>query len=186
MKRSAWVLLALLVVAAPVAASTFLALTPAQLVAQSNAVVEGEVLKISSFWSPSGRIILTEAMVRVTDTIAGEAPSVVVLRTFGGEVSNYHVVAEGFPKFEVGQRLVLFLQHQADGTSEVTGYRQGQYRIVRDKAGAEIAVPTLEAGVRLFAPGGRLAARPAAVALDTFKDQIRNEARRAALQRTAE
>src|SRR5262245_26266422 len=123
MKRSVLVLLALLVASAPLAASTFVAMTPQQLVAQSSAVIQGDVLKVTSFWSPSGRIIVTEAMVRVTDTILGDAPSVVVLRTFGGDVGSYRVVAEGFPQFEVGQRVVLYLQSQADGTAEVTGYR---------------------------------------------------------------
>jgi hypothetical protein len=80
--------------------------------------------------------------------------------------------------------VLLYVQHQADGTDEVTGYRQGHYRIVTNQAGVDIAVPTLEPGVRLLTPGGRLAARPAAVQLDTLKAQIRSEARRVALNRT--
>jgi hypothetical protein len=184
MKRSALVLLALLVASAPLAASTFVALTPQQLVAQSSAVIQGDVLKVNSFWDESGRVIVSEAMIRVTDTILGDSPTVVVLRVQGGDVGNYRVVAEGFPTFHAGERVVLFLQHQTDGTDEVTGYRQGQYRIVTNKAGVDIAVPTLEPGVRLFTPDGRMAIRPSAVELDTLKAQIRSEAHRTALNRT--
>src|SRR5690349_8921102 len=103
MKRFAWLAVFALVLAAiPAGASTFVALTRGEMVAQSNAVVEGEVLKINSFWSPSGRLVVTEAMVRVTDTIVGEAPSVVIVKTFGGQVGGYNVEAHGFPRFGVG------------------------------------------------------------------------------------
>lgn len=175
MKRSSWiglVLLALTVAAAPAVASTFIALDQRELVAQSDAVVQGRVLKVNSFWSPSGRVILTEVMVQVEEKILGDAPSVVVLRTAGGTVDGYTVEAHGFPKFEAGERTVLFLQNSADLAS-VTGYRQGQYRIVRDKAGVDMAVPTLGPNVRLLHRDGTPAAAPKAVRLDQLKAQIR-------------
>lgn len=181
MKRSSWigmVLLALAVVAAPAAASTFIALDRSELVAQSDAVVQGRVLKVSSFWSPSGRVILTEVMVQVEEKILGEAPGVVVLRTAGGTVGGYTVEAHGFPKFEVGERAVLFLRNSAN-VAEVTGYRQGQYRIVRDKSGAEMAVPTLGPNVRLLRRDGTPAAAPKAMRLEQLKAQLRAEGARA-------
>lgn len=180
MKRfvSLGVVALMLALAIPAGASTFVGLSRAELLKQSNAVVQGEVLKVESFWEPSGRIIVTQAMVRVTDTIAGNSPTVVMLRTFGGTVDGFTVEAHGFPTFKAGDRLFLFIQNQADGTAEVTGYRQGQYSIVKDKAGVEIAVPTLEKGVRLLTPDGREAARPQPVRLDTLKNEIRALAER--------
>lgn len=162
---------ALVLAAIPAGASTFVALSRAELAAQSNAVIEGEVLKINSFWSRSGRLVVTEVMVQVTDKIAGDAASVVIVRTFGGQVGGYNVEAHGFPKFAVGERVILFLQNQADGTAEVTGYRQGQYRVVRE-AGIEMAVPTLEAGVNLVRPNGATVVRPKAERLDVLKSRI--------------
>jgi len=170
-----------LVVAVPASASTFLGLTTDQLVATSDAVVQGEVLQVHSFWNKSGRIIVTEAIVRVTETVAGKAPSVVVLRTFGGTVEGFTVEAHGFPKFEKGQELLLFVSNQADGSAEVTGYRQGQYRIVRDKAGVAVAVPTVEHGTRLLTQNGQAAPRPQALRLDSFKSQIQAGAQRVGL-----
>jgi hypothetical protein len=163
--------LALVLAAIPAGASTFVALSRAELTAQSNAVIEGEVLKTNSFWSRSGRLVVTEVMVQVTDKIAGEAPSVVIVRTFGGQVGGYNVEAHGFPKFAVGERVILFLQNQADGTAEVTGYRQGQYRVVRE-AGVEMAIPTIEAGVNLVRPDGQTVIRPKAERLDVLKGRI--------------
>ena len=180
MKRfvSLGVVALMLALAIPAGASTFIGLSRAELVAQSDAVVEGEVIKVESFWAPSGRIIVTQAMVRVTDTIAGDSPTVVVLRTYGGTVDGFRVEAHGFPEFNQGDRLVLFLENQKDGSAEVTGYRQGQYQVVRDKAGVEYAVPTLEKGVRLLTIDGKEAARPQAVRLETLKNEIRANAQR--------
>jgi hypothetical protein len=179
MKRFMWAGLCalLLATALPAGASTFTAMSQAQLVAQSAAVVEGRVIKVDSFWTPSGRIIVSEAMVQVEDVIAGAAPSVAVVRTFGGTVQGYTVEAHGFPKFEVGQRVVLFLA--SGDPARVTGYRLGQYRI-EDRSGVAVAVPTLEAGIALLTPDGRPAPRPRALPLETLKDQIRAHAARIA------
>lgn len=164
----------------PLSASTFMAMSWGELVAQSNAVVEGVVLKTSSSWTASGRLIVTEAQVQVTDVVAGEAPGVVTVRTFGGEVGGYAVEAHGFPKFAQGERVFLFLHDTDEGAVEVTGYRLGQYRVVRDKAGVAMAVPTLEPGVSLITPDGAAAPRPAAVKLETLKSSVRREAERVA------
>jgi hypothetical protein len=175
MKRLVWLaLFAMMLAVIPAGASTFLAMSPGQLRAQSDAVVQGKVLQVNSFWSSTGRVIVTEAMVQVEEKIRGEAPSVVIVRTFGGTVGGYNVEAHGFPKFAVNDRVLLFLQDTEDVT-EVTGYRQGQYRIVMDKAGVEMAVPTVEHGVRLLNRDGSAAAMPKALRLDEFKTFIRSE-----------
>lgn len=162
---------ALLLAAIPVTASTFLALSQDELIAQSDAIVQGRVLKVSSFWDKTGRVIQSEALVRVEDTMKGTAPSVVVVRTFGGTVGSFTVEAHGFPKFAANDHVLLFLQN-ANETAEVTAYRQGQYRIVRDKSGVDIAVPTVEGG-SLISRDGRTIPAAKAVRLDTFKNVIR-------------
>jgi len=188
MKKSRWLglfalgLSALVLAAAlPAAASTFLAATPEELVAQSDAVVQGRVLQVDSFWSPSGRLIVTEAMVQVEEAVTGRAPSVVVLRTAGGTVGGYTIQAHGFPEFKVNDRLLLFIRNGEPGN--VVGYRQGQYRIALSQ-GVEMALPTVEAGVRLLTPDGRQAASPQPVRLDVLKDRIRDAGARRPLRRT--
>lgn len=167
-----------LLLALPAGASTFLAMSPADLVAASDAVVTGSVIKVESFRDTSGRIIVTEAMVEVEETVLGETPTVVVLRTVGGTVDGYTVVAHGFPTFEIGDKMLVFLSHQADGSSEVTGYRLGHYRLLVNRHGDEIAVPTLEPGVQLLTRDGAVAPRPQAMRVDAFKQMIRGEAER--------
>jgi hypothetical protein len=185
MKRLVWLGVLVLVLAAiPVGASTFLAMSRGELVAQSDAVIQGRVLKVNSFWDPSGRVIMTEAMIQVEDTIRGKSASVAVVRTFGGRVGNFIVEAHGFPKFVVNDHVLLFLHNSGDAT-EVTGYQLGHYRIVRDKAGVEMAVPTFDGGAMLLGRDGRPAAAPKAMQLDAFKSMIRAEAEKPSTGRNA-
>ena len=171
-------LLLVLAAAIPVGASTFLMMSPSELVRDSAAVVQGQVLKVNSFWDPSGRVIMSEALVRVEEKVLGDTPSVVVVRTFGGTVGNFTVEAHGFPKFQPNERVLLYLEAEEDGASRVTGYQQGQFRIARDKAGVEIAVPAIEGG-SIITRDGRPAAKAQILRLDALKQAIRNEARRA-------
>lgn len=179
MKRLMSIGLLLLAVAVPVSASTFLRMTPGELVRDSAAVVQGQVLKVSSFWDASGRVIVTEAQIQVEEKIFGNAPSVVVVRTFGGTVDGYTVEAHGFPAFRAKDRLLLYLEAEQDGASRVTGYQQGQFRIVRDKAGVEFAVPTVDPETSIVGRDGRPAAKAQPIRLDVLKNSIRNEASQA-------
>ena len=94
-------------------------------------------------------------MIQVEETWLGSSPSVVIVETFGGTVGSYTVVAHGFPSFQEGERLVVFLDERQDGTTEVVGYRLGQYRVVAKRLGQDIPVPTLENGGTLLTPDGR-------------------------------
>lgn len=165
--------------ALPAAASTFLALDQDELLASSNAVIQGTVLETRAFWNEEGTIILTEARIEVQDLVAGNAPAVVTVRTPGGEVGNYRVEATGFPTFSAGEEVLVFLA--ADGQSfRVAGHLQGQYRI-RPSDKGKLAVPAMEEGVRLLTLDGRMAPAPQPVQLDSFKNQIRE--RRALVER---
>jgi hypothetical protein len=180
MKRFASAVLLLCVAAAvPAAASTFIRMTTREMLAESAAVVQGEVISVGSFWDEAGMIIVTEALVQVEEVVVGDAPTVAVVRTFGGTVGGYTIEAHGFPEFRVGERLLLFVGDEQDGAARVVGYRQGQYRIGHDRTGVEVAIPTYEADeAAIVTPGGRQAAPPRPYRLDAFKDLLRAEAAR--------
>jgi hypothetical protein len=170
--------LAVALMAVPATASTFVAMDQAELVAASDAVIQGEVLEVHSFWTKGGTAVVTEARILVEEVVAGQAPSEVVVRTFGGQVGDYRLEAHGFPTFQEGQRLLLFLHTAKDATLQVTGYRLGEYRVARGDRGQMIAMPTLEPGVRLIGRDGLPAPRPEVVPLETLKSQIRGLADR--------
>ncbi|HEX7185813.1 MAG TPA: hypothetical protein VF756_28570 [Thermoanaerobaculia bacterium] len=135
------------------------------------------MIEVASFWNAERTAILTEAVLEVEDAIVGAAPQYVNLRTFGGRVGNYAIEAHGFPRFQLGERLVVFLEPEQNGAHKVLGYLQGQFRVV-EQAGQVMAVPAIEQGVRYLTPNGRPAPRTAPLALDELKNQIRETAGR--------
>lgn len=159
----------------PVGASTFVAMNGAELVAQSDAVVVGEVLYTYSYWNDERTMIFTDAVVQVRESVVGNVYGLVSVRTPGGIVGDYRVDAHGFPSFRDGQTQFLYLHRNAAGQMEVTGFQQGQYRVVTRSDGAEIAVPALK-GMRLLTLNGQAAPRPRALPLETLKASVRAEA----------
>jgi hypothetical protein len=178
-RRIAVLLVAVLVAAAlPGAASTFLARTSEELVADSSAVVAGHVVSVESFWNDDHSLILTEIVFEVERSVVGHAPRYVTVQTAGGTVDGYTVVAHGFPVFREGERALLFVT--PSGTAErfrVTGYQQGHYRVVRNRQGEDIAVPTVDSGAYLAGPSGRLIPAPRAQRLSDLEQQLRDVAR---------
>lgn len=160
--------------AVPVGASTFVAMNGAELVGQSDAVVVGEVLYTYSYWNDEGTMIFTDAVVHVRESVLGNVSGLVTVRTPGGTVADYRVEAHGFPAFGKGQTQFLFLHRNGD-QMEVTGFQQGQYRVVTRSDGTEVAVPALK-GTRLLTADGQAAPRPKALPLETLKASVRAEA----------
>ena len=167
--------LACALMAAPAGASTFIAMSDVELVSGSDAVVVGEVLYTYSYWNPEGTLIFTDAVVHVQESVVGGASGLVAVRTAGGQIGDFGVEAHGFPSFEKGQRHLLYLQRTPEGTLSVTGFQQGQYRVVRRSDGTDVAIPALR-GVRLLRPDGREAPAPRAVPLEQLKQTIRAQA----------
>ena len=166
----------------PTDASTFVAMNQRELVAQSDAVVVGRVLQVDSFWNAEHTMIVTEVSLEVQETVVGRTPgSVVTIRTYGGQVESYRIEAHGFPAFAIDDRVLVFLRHDSEDSEaySVTGYRLGQYSLVRHADGRTTAVPTLEDGVRLLTRDGALSPRPQARDLDEFKTELRSLARTA-------
>lgn len=155
-------------------ASTFLAISQEEMVAGSAAVVDARVVQVKSFWNAEHTAILTEALVRVDETIVGEAPRFVKVRTFGGTVGRVRIDAVGFPTFSEGERLLLFLRTEpADGSVRVKGYQLGEYRIETGADGVEMAMPTADAGMRLLRADGKAVERPRPIALGELEAGLR-------------
>ncbi len=174
----AWTLLALVALALPASASTFLSLSRQELATQAGAVVEARVTGVRSFWNPERTVIVTEARLVVDDLVTGDAARELVVKTFGGTVNGYTVVAHGFPTFHPGERQLLYLvQEPLDGSVRVLGYQQGQYRIVTGDDGVDKAIPAVGEGARFLTGDGRPVPAAQVLPLAELKQQIRNEAR---------
>jgi len=159
--------------AASLPASSFVALDRAELVERSQHVVEGRVIDARSFWTPQRRAIVTDVRIAVDDSIVGARDRELTVRTFGGKVGDYVIEALGFPRFEVGDRVLLFVRDEpSDGSLRVTGYQQGHFRIV-ERGGVDVAVPTLDSGTSLVVPQGKTVPPSEVVPLDDLKGELR-------------
>ncbi|REJ80730.1 MAG: hypothetical protein DWQ36_10845 [Acidobacteria bacterium] len=154
-------------------ASTFVALESRELVAESQRVVQGRVLDLQSFWNEDGRMIFTEATVAVDETLVGAERATVVVRVPGGTVGDLRVEASGFPRFALGQEVILFLSPSADGRHHrVVGHQQGHFEVVRRDDGVRLAVPQIDEGARLLTRSGRPIDTPRSTELDAFKQAV--------------
>lgn len=138
-------------------------------------MVTGKVLSIHSFWDEKGIVIVSEAAVFVEEQIAGEGPTVALVRTFGGTVAGFTVEAHGFPRLAEGDRVVLFLDHQSDGTERIFGHQEGHYRLLVDRDGVERAYPTRDAGAHWVGRDGRPQeiGRATPEGLDSLRQRVR-------------
>lgn len=164
---------ALAMFAMPAVASTFLAMDLKQLAAKSDAVVRGEVLSVRAFWDPDHTTILSEAVLRVDERLWGDVfGGEIAVRSVGGRVGDHQILADGFPKFEVGDEVVLFIRQRDDRSLQVTGFQLGHFDVlVRD--GVEILVPTLDPTVTLVDAKGNNLPPPEPFALTELRDQLR-------------
>jgi hypothetical protein len=123
-------------------------------------------------------MIITEATIEVEQTLLGEAPPVVRVRTFGGQVGDFRVEAEGFPRFEAGSRVMLFLESEpADGSLRVLGYQEGHFELVDRLDGVRMVVPMVDANARYLTRTGQPAPEPRSLEISAFKAFVRDTAR---------
>lgn len=130
--------------AAPATASTILKLSPAELAAGSDRIVEAEVVAIAGRWSADHRGLETVVTLRA---LADDEPLTIVQP--GGTVGDATELVFGMPVYRVGDRARYHLAHnpptlRADDGAEtwrVYGWAQGVWPA------------RLVDGVRRFAPG---------------------------------
>src|SRR5262245_53723895 len=115
-RRGSWILAALVALAwAPAALAT--TVVP---VADADLVSTATVTAIDSRWDPATRRIFTVITLDVCDSLNGEIPlGPLTIRQLGGHVAGMQAWVEGSPEFTVGERVLVFLSRNADGTLRV-------------------------------------------------------------------
>jgi hypothetical protein len=119
------------------AASTFAEVQLPELVDASDAVVRVEVQTLRTVVDQVTGLVTSDVTVAVTDSFYGPylMNSNLVIREVGGEVDGYVTAAVGFPAFQPGADLVVFLNRWPDGTPRVAEYGAGFYAVVPSTVG---------------------------------------------------
>ena len=145
-------LLAALLAATPALGAEAEALSVESLARGSDAVVRGQVARLSTTTSPGGRIY-TVAEVEVSATWRGAAGRTVKVIVPGGVVGNVGQRVDGAPALAAGEEVVLFLGAAETGAYRVAGLAQGKFSV----AGVSAAPDTshLRISARQVAAGER-------------------------------
>lgn len=122
-------------------ATSVVAPTFQELVAESSIIARVEVTAIRPAWveTSQGRVIKTFVTFRILRLVKGTspAPSELTLPFLGGELDGQGMRVEGMPRFTVGQTDILFVS-DATGAhfSPLVGLMHGRYRVLTDPATA--------------------------------------------------
>ena len=96
-----------------VSATTVVAPTFEQLVTQAELIFQGTVTDSRSVWEGEGgqRHIETYVTFQVEDSVKGQAGASYTIRMLGGTVGDETLEVTDTPKFKVGDREILFVEH---------------------------------------------------------------------------
>jgi hypothetical protein len=133
-------------------ASTFRRISFDQLVDSSVAVLQVKVIDTESAWTGTEyTYIATTAHLEVIRSLDGNfvPGEELFVREAGGTVGDYTVQVPGFPQFNPGDELVIFLTTWEDETLDwrVASYGLGIYEVIH-KADGDFVVPAFLQGER--------------------------------------
>src|SRR5205807_2859401 len=87
-----------------------------QLVQQAELIFQGSVTDVRSVWEGEGaqRHIETYVTFQIADNVKGDASNSYTIRMLGGTVGDETMLVTDAPKFKVGDRDILFVEHNYD------------------------------------------------------------------------
>ncbi len=154
-------LLALLLVASPALGAQAIALSVEGLARSSDAVVRGQVRRITTTLSQDGRRVFTLVDVDVSAAWRGGDRKAVRVIVPGGVAGQIGQRVEGAPSFAEGEEVVVFLHRAEAGGWRVAGLAQGKFSVAGPSAAPDLTHTRFLA--REIRPGER-AAEPMPVA----------------------
>ncbi len=139
--------------AGPAHGTTFVMMDEQSLMESSDLVITGTVTSITSATSGSAGPIYTYVQVHVGRVIKGRVDSdTVVAREPGGSVGERRQWIFGAPEFWVGERTLLFLSRNPDGSLQTNSLAMGKFTLAVDRAGHTTAVRDFGEGASVFVP----------------------------------
>jgi hypothetical protein len=124
-------------------ATTVIPPTFEQLVGQAELIFQGTVTDARSVWEGEGgqRHIETYVTFQIEDSLKGNAGGSYTIRMLGGTVGDETMEVTDTPHFQVGDRDILFVEHNYDQFVPLVGIQHGRMHVQRDEAtGRDIVV----------------------------------------------
>ena len=169
----------LLLLAAPAAATVYVPVDFADMVTTSKIIVHGRVVNVRSEPTVDRSTIATYVTLDVDQPLKGRVGESITFRVPGGQVGRYRRVVVGAPRFDRGDEVIVFLTSRGPSIPYLFGLSQGVYRVSRASGRAVVAPPAIVAN----SPGAERVVRgdPArrALPLEAFAREVRSVVERA-------
>src|SRR5438132_12711820 len=106
-----------------------------QLVQQAEVIFQGTVTNVRSVWEGEGaqRHIDTYVTFQVQESVKGNAGASYTIRMLGGRVGDETMEVTDTPKFNGGDRDILFVEHNNEQFVPLVGITHGRFHVQRNK-----------------------------------------------------
>jgi len=164
-----------------ITATTVIPPTFEQLVQQAELIFQGTVTDVRSVWEGEGaqRHINTYVTFQIGENMKGNAGSSYTIRILGGTVGDETMEVTDTPKFKMGDRDILFVEHNNDQFVPLVGINNGRFHVQRDgQTGRDIIVNGEGEPVRDVTKFGReeeSVSAAEAISPDQFKSAIQKQ-----------
>lgn len=121
-------------------ATSVIAPTFDQLVADAEVIFQGSVTDVKSQWAGEGgdRHIVSYVTFKVEDVLKGNPGETYTIRMLGGTVDGESMGVSDAPTFKVGDKQILFVENNGSQFIPLVGIMYGQFRVQADESGKEI------------------------------------------------
>ena len=138
----------------------------------ATAIVVGQVKAIESYWDNQAGQIFTHIIMTPQEVLKGEVTEgAFTLKQLGGTVKHLRSWVDGSPEFRVGEKVLLFLDTNPDGSGCVVHLYQGKFSLFTDRdTGKEFAYRgETPKGVRLLTTQELPGLRPSPFPVSSMK-----------------
>ena len=139
-------------------ATTVIPPTFDELVAQAETIFQGVVTDVTSQWVGEGgqRHIVSYVTFNVEETLKGNAgQKKYTIRMLGGTVDGESMGVSDAPKFKVGDKDILFVEHNGTQFIPLVGIMHGRFHVKRDQRGQDMVTNHEDQPVKNVARLGR-------------------------------
>lgn len=111
-----------------------------QLVQQAELIFQGTVTDVHPQWVGEGgqRHIESYITFKIEDAVKGKPGQTYTVRMFGGTVGDQGMAVSDAPKFEVGDRDILFVENNGTQIIPLVGIMYGRFHVKKDETGNEV------------------------------------------------
>jgi hypothetical protein len=178
--RSLLLLLCVGLALASVRATTVVPPTFDQLVSEAELIFEGTVTDARSQWAGVGaeRHIVTHVTFNIEDAIKGAPGKSYAIQILGGTVDGETMEVSDTPRFKVGDRDILFVEHNGTQFVPLVGIMHGRFHVQTDAAGRDVVAKdngALLADAAKLGQDERAAVTGPALSAADFKAAIRQK-----------